>query len=293
MALPVITSLSPSSGLNSGVVHVLITGTDLGSASAVEINSDAMTVLSNSATEIVATVPASLSGGIKDIYVTTAGGISVATDYTEFTVIAKAVGDTFKTLYDYVIAKLRNSSTGAVTRAKMEVNLAIKEICGMLPWQFLYSIGNTLTGTGVSYYSFDSSWSVGKIVGVRYDGSILRQVDLHTLKTNERTSTITKYAVSGETIYLDCNLTAGEELEVDYLTKADTLSADAELCVIPSEWTHAVVQLAFAHLLEDDDDTRHKDAYVKANKLISDMRKYYFSSPDDESMMIPGGSLNA
>jgi uncharacterized protein (DUF2345 family) len=77
---PTITSFSPHSGPVG--TSVTITGTNLTGATAVKFNGTTATITSNTATQIVATVPAGATTG--KITVTTAGG--TATSATDFTV---------------------------------------------------------------------------------------------------------------------------------------------------------------------------------------------------------------
>lgn len=72
--IPVITSFSPESGEEGD--QVTITGTDLGNATAVRFGSVDATIASNSATQIVTTVPAGATTG--KITVITAGGTAVS-----------------------------------------------------------------------------------------------------------------------------------------------------------------------------------------------------------------------
>ena len=70
-AAPVLTSLSPVSGLAGS--SVTINGTNLGSAGAVSFSGTAATTTSWTATRIVATVPAGISAGAKTVTVTPTG----------------------------------------------------------------------------------------------------------------------------------------------------------------------------------------------------------------------------
>ena len=67
---PVVTSVSPAAGPTAGGTSVTITGTNLGSATAVKFGANAATVTANTATQIVATNPAG-SAGTVDVTVTT------------------------------------------------------------------------------------------------------------------------------------------------------------------------------------------------------------------------------
>jgi Ca2+-binding RTX toxin-like protein len=77
-AAPTITSFDPTSGPVG--TSVTITGTDLSGATSVTFNGMAATITSNTATEIVTTVPADATTG--PITVTTAGGTATGGTFT-------------------------------------------------------------------------------------------------------------------------------------------------------------------------------------------------------------------
>lgn len=79
--IPAITSVSPDSGEPGD--EVTITGTNLESASSVTFGTASATIVSNSSTEIVATVPDDATTGL--VSVTTAGGVGVSP--SDFTVV--------------------------------------------------------------------------------------------------------------------------------------------------------------------------------------------------------------
>ncbi|UXP32770.1 IPT/TIG domain-containing protein [Reichenbachiella agarivorans] len=79
--IPVVTAINPTSGEPGD--NVTITGVDMDAATSVTFNGVAATIVSNSATEIVATVPEDATTG--KVSVTTAGGVGVSPD--EFTVV--------------------------------------------------------------------------------------------------------------------------------------------------------------------------------------------------------------
>ncbi|MFJ5220696.1 IPT/TIG domain-containing protein [Streptomyces sp. NPDC088354] len=83
--VPVLTSVSPSGGPASGGTTVVLTGTDLGGATAVRFGSTAATSFTvNSSTQITAVAPAGT--GAVPVTVTTPGGTSNAVTYT-YTVV--------------------------------------------------------------------------------------------------------------------------------------------------------------------------------------------------------------
>jgi secreted PhoX family phosphatase len=85
---PSVTSISPTSGPSSGSTSVTITGTGLGSATAVNFGGTTGTINSNTATQIVATSPAESAGPV-DITVTTANGTSAINAGDQFTFVAQ------------------------------------------------------------------------------------------------------------------------------------------------------------------------------------------------------------
>ena len=85
--LPVISSVSPSTGSTAGGTTVTITGTNLASATTVRFGTTAVTSFtSNSSTQIVLAAPAH-SAGLVDITVTTANGTSATRSADHFTYI--------------------------------------------------------------------------------------------------------------------------------------------------------------------------------------------------------------
>ena len=84
---PVVTSVSPTAGPTAGGTSVTITGTNLGSATAVKFGTTAATITTNTATQIVATNPAGAAGTV-DVTVTNAGGTSAASANDQFTYAA-------------------------------------------------------------------------------------------------------------------------------------------------------------------------------------------------------------
>ncbi len=90
VAAPTVTSILPISGSAAGGTHVVITGTNLSSATAVDFGSNSATVTANSATSITATSPAG-SAGTVDVSVTTAGGTSATSGGDQFTYVVAPV----------------------------------------------------------------------------------------------------------------------------------------------------------------------------------------------------------
>ena len=84
VAAPTVTSIAPTAGPTAGGTSVVITGTNLDSATAVDFGANAATVTADSATSITATAPAGSAGAV-DVTVTTAGGTSATSPADVFT----------------------------------------------------------------------------------------------------------------------------------------------------------------------------------------------------------------
>jgi hypothetical protein len=87
VAAPAVSAVSPASGTTAGGTSVVITGSNLSGASAVDFGTTAATGFTvNSSTQITATAPAGTAGTV-DIIVTTAGGPSSATSADHYTFV--------------------------------------------------------------------------------------------------------------------------------------------------------------------------------------------------------------
>ncbi|WP_312317284.1 IPT/TIG domain-containing protein [Stenotrophomonas sp.] len=88
VAAPTVTSVTPTAGPSTGGNSVVITGTNLGSATAVTFGGTAATGYTvNSATQITATAPAGAAGTV-DIRVTTVGGTSATSAADQYTYVS-------------------------------------------------------------------------------------------------------------------------------------------------------------------------------------------------------------
>nr|WP_269330170.1 IPT/TIG domain-containing protein [Kineosporia babensis] len=88
IAVPVVSSIVPSSGPTSGGTSVVITGTAFSGASAVSFGGNAATSYTvNSATQVTAVAPAGLAGTV-DVRVTTVGGTSAVVAADRYTYVA-------------------------------------------------------------------------------------------------------------------------------------------------------------------------------------------------------------
>ncbi len=82
--VPAITGLAPANGSTAGGTQVVITGTNLSSATAVTFGGAAGAITANTATSITVTSP-TRPAGVADVVVTTAGGSSPNTVADDFT----------------------------------------------------------------------------------------------------------------------------------------------------------------------------------------------------------------
>jgi hypothetical protein len=80
---PAVTGVSPGAGPTAGSTSVTITGTNLGSATAVDFGTTQATITNDTATSITATSPAG-SAGTVDVTVTTPGGTSATSNADKF-----------------------------------------------------------------------------------------------------------------------------------------------------------------------------------------------------------------
>ena len=81
---PTVSGVNPAAGSLSGGATVTITGTNLGNAATVMFGNNPATIISDSATQILATDPAG-SAGTVDVTVTTVGGASATSTADQFT----------------------------------------------------------------------------------------------------------------------------------------------------------------------------------------------------------------
>jgi hypothetical protein len=301
-------------------------------------------------------------------------------------------GDTFVVLNTAVSGKMKDASTGTITRIKTEVNNAIKEICGKRDWTFMYDLDNIKACTGARRYTISDS-DYGQITSLKYSKYVtsgnaatvwtITQTGITTTyrytytgtgldpnvgighqeigdsvtfagftnAANNATFTITGvgtnyvevtnadpgvaestktditfqaatassgtripkkpgrlsttdqapatvtaprwYSVpSSNTIELETTLPSDYVLFYDYKKNISTLSGDSDECAIPSGWSHAVIQLAYANMLEVDDDSRAVNAYNKATIYLKDMIREFVYTPDLEVTMTREPSLD-
>ena len=158
---PVVTGISPSSGAAAGGTSVTITGTDLGSATAVHFGSNAATIVSNTSTQIVATSPAGSTGTV-DVTVTTPYGTSAMSASDQFTYSApnnytapsEPVGTAGTTQTAYI-----NITTAGTTNATLgtAIQVLTQGVAGL---DFAYVTGGTCATS--------TAYTVGQVCSVEY-----------------------------------------------------------------------------------------------------------------------------
>ena len=105
-----------------------------------------------------------------------------------------------------------------------------------------------------------------------------------------------KYCEPNNTsIQFDVALATTQAAFIDYKKLVTDLSGDSDACVVPDSWTYIVEQLAFARVLEIDDDSRATSARNKALEQIGLMSKqcpFYEALFDTDDTMVCGGFLD-
>ena len=150
---PTITSISPSSGAAAGGISVVITGTNLLSASSVKFGSTNATGFTvNSATQITATSPVGSTGAV-DVTVTTPGGTSTTVIGDQFTYYAAS--STFQTAGNWSLASnwsagIPGSGTEATISANctLDGNFTTENLIISANGALTILTGNTLAVTG-------------------------------------------------------------------------------------------------------------------------------------------------
>jgi hypothetical protein len=131
VAVPAVTAISPVSGLSAGGSVVSITGTNMGTATAVHFGATDATAFANlSATQVVATAPAGT--GTVHVTVTTAGGTSPtsAADYFAYSdglfTVAEARAFDKRQLEDS-----ESYSDAAIIAKEAEIRAFLTQACGV------------------------------------------------------------------------------------------------------------------------------------------------------------------
>ncbi len=137
-AAPVLTLVTPSTGPTGGGTQVLIAGTDLAGATAVNFGTQAAKIVVDTATLIVVTSPAERAGSV-DVTVTTSSGISALSAVDKFTYYA---------IGPQLVAILPNTGTP----------LNAGDILNTAPTQLTFEFNqneqidpNTLSGIAITY----------------------------------------------------------------------------------------------------------------------------------------------
>ncbi|MCK9629943.1 MAG: IPT/TIG domain-containing protein [Bacteroidales bacterium] len=178
MAVPAITSLTPSSGDVAGGTTVTIVGTDLHTATSIAFGATPATYFaSHSATLAVAVAPAGT--GTVNVTLTTAGGTSAAASYTYGSVLfSVAEARAFDKLQ---LASATTYPAAAIAAKESEIRAAFEKICGV-----------AFVPTTVTTEAYDGDGSASLIL------------------RNHRVTAVTAISIDGTA------LTAGELSTTDY-----------------------------------------------------------------------------
>ena len=85
------------------------------------------------------------------------------------------------------------------------------------------------------------------------------------------------------TIQFKLPILSNQGIWYDYNKELATMTNDGDVCVIPSGSTHVIVQLAFANMMEVDDDTRAIPAFQRYQIMLKKMvAKYVYSVDIDD-----------
>jgi hypothetical protein len=153
---PVVTGIAPTTGPASGGTSVTITGSNLGSATAVDFGGTAATITADSATSITATAPAGT--GTVDVTVTTLGGTSTTSSSDQFLygTVPAFTSASSATFTKKVIGTFTPTASGSPTPVITE--------SGTLPGGVSFS-GGVLTGTPTVTGSFPITFTATNGVG--------------------------------------------------------------------------------------------------------------------------------
>jgi hypothetical protein len=295
----------------------------------------------------------------------------------------------FSVLYGAVCAKLKDSGTNTVTRAKYEVNNACREILSEADWPFYRDNDNFKIGTGSKKYAISDS-DFGQLLSVRvsdqktlgdssativitnpvgttftytYNGTgtdpllgsnyqevgdiftctgfanggndvtnavitavgtdyisitnasgvvetksgpVLKMIcsaDGINIRRTVRNSTAlqpvlpvseVKYSMAtAAQIEFNAPVTSIQGIFYDYKMLYTLLSNDGDLSAISPSFDHVVIQLAYAKMLNVDDDTREVPAYAIYKDYLKKMLLAYFWSDEIEQCTQPGGTIGA
>ncbi len=186
---PVVSAIAPSAGPASGGTSVVISGTDLGSATAVAFGSTPAVVTADSATSVTATAPAGT--GTVDVTVTTVGGTS-ATSAADHFLYGTAPVFTSPTTVTFVAGQ-----AGQLTPVATGAPAPVVTVLSTLPSWLTFTRGvlsGTPPATGATSVTFSASNGVG--------GAVTQTVTLTVVAVEITTSSLppatigTPYSVS-------------------------------------------------------------------------------------------------
>ena len=161
-AAPVVSSVSPAAGPTAGGTTVTIAGTSLANASAVDFGSTAATIISDSASQIVATAPAG-SAGTVDVTVTTAqttsvGGVTITSGGSTSAISAE---DHYSYLPVAAVSGLSPSS--GPTTGGTSVTISGSDLAGATAVAFGTTVGTITADSGTQIVVTAPSEAAGSI----------------------------------------------------------------------------------------------------------------------------------
>ena len=190
--VPNVSGITPSAGPTGGGTSVVITGTNLGSATAVDFGANAATITDDSATSITATAPAGTAGPV-DVTVTTAGGTSATSPADQFSYgIAPAFTSAASTTF---VANTAGTFTPAATGTPAPV---ITE-SGTLPAGVTFS-GGALSGTPTATGTFPITLTATNGIGGPVDQSFTLNVVAIEITTTSLPAATLNTTYSGQLV---------------------------------------------------------------------------------------------
>jgi IPT/TIG domain len=180
VAAPTVSGISPASGPAAGNTSVTITGSNLSNATSVMFGSAAGSIVSDTATQIVATSPAGT--GVANVTVTTAGGTSAASAADQFTYSTPPAVTSVVVNQDYIPVNGASISGGVAT-------LETDGNSGFTAGNQIIVAGFTGAQTG-----FNGTYTIATVTGDQ-----ITYADSNTANVSTTTFNTAGYAISANT----------------------------------------------------------------------------------------------
>ncbi|WP_277967746.1 autotransporter domain-containing protein [Sphingomonas echinoides] len=206
VGLPTVTAITPTSGTTAGGTSVVVTGTNLTGASAVQFGgAGATSFIVDSATQITATTAAA-SAGVVDVTVTTPGGTSATSGATQFTYVVPpatptipsappALSNSASATFQFTIAN--GSAECAIDNGSFTACVSPVTFSGLSDGAHVFQVRATnggLTGSPASYnWTIDASAPAAPVVTTPANGSNRAVSERGVSGTAEPASTVTVY----------------------------------------------------------------------------------------------------